>query len=137
IVTNHHVIDGANKVSVSLHDGETEEAKLVGTDPLTDTAVLKVAGEFDIKPHEFGDSDDVRSVQSVIAIGNPLGVELSRTVTQGIISAVDRSINVKTAAGDWDLVVIQTDAAIHPGNSGGALINANGELIGINSLKIA
>src|SRR5699024_7727865 len=89
IVTNHHVIDGANKVSVSLHDGETEEAKLVGTDPLTDTAVLKIAGEFDIKPLEFGDSDDVRSGESVIAIGNPLGLELSRTVTQGIISAVD------------------------------------------------
>lgn len=137
IVTNHHVIDGANKVSVSLHDGETEEAKLVGTDPLTDTAVLKIAGEFDIKPLEFGDSDDVRSGESVIAIGNPLGLELSRTVTQGIISAVDRSINVETAAGDWDLDVIQTDAAINPGNSGGALINANGELIGINSLKIA
>ena len=137
IVTNHHVIDGANKVSVSLHDGETEEAKLVGTDPLTDTAVLKIAGEFDMKPLEFGDSDDVRSGESVIAIGNPLGLELSRTVTQGIVSAVDRSINVETAAGDWDLDVIQTDAAINPGNSGGALINANGELIGINSLKIA
>lgn len=137
IVTNHHVIDGANKVSVSLHDGETEEAKLVGTDPLTDTAVLKIAGDFDITPLEFGDSDNVRSGESVIAIGNPLGLELSRTVTQGIVSAVDRSINVDTAAGEWDLDVIQTDAAINPGNSGGALINGNGELIGINSLKIA
>lgn len=137
IITNHHVIDGANKVSVSLHDGETEEAKLVGTDPLTDTAVLKIAGDFDITPLEFGNSDDVRSGESVIAIGNPLGLELSRTVTQGIVSAVDRSINVQTAAGDWELDVIQTDAAINPGNSGGALINASGELIGINSLKIA
>src|SRR5699024_3902611 len=87
IITNHHVIDGANKVSVSLHDGETEAAKLVGTDPLTDTAVLKIAGEFDITPLEFGDSGDVRSGESVIAIGNPLGLELSRTVTQGIVSA--------------------------------------------------
>ena len=137
IITNHHVIDGANKVSVSLHDGETVEAKLVGTDPLTDTAVIKIAGEYDITPLPFGDSDEVRSGESVIAIGNPLGLELSRTVTQGIISAIDRSINVQTAAGEWELDVIQTDAAINPGNSGGALINNRGELIGINSLKIA
>lgn len=137
IITNHHVIDGADKVSVSLHDGETVEAKLVGTDPLTDTAVIKITGKFDITPLPFGDSDAVRSGESVIAIGNPLGLELSRTVTQGIISAVDRSINVQTAAGEWELDVIQTDAAINPGNSGGALINSQGELIGINSLKIA
>lgn len=137
IITNHHVIDGANKVSVSLYDGETVEAKLVGTDPLTDTAVIKIKGKYDITPLQFGDSDAVRSGESVIAIGNPLGLELSRTVTQGIISAVDRSINVQTAAGEWELDVIQTDAAINPGNSGGALINSQGELIGINSLKIA
>lgn len=137
IITNHHVIDGANKVSVSLYDGETVDAKLVGTDPLTDTAVIKISGDYDITPLAFGDSDNVRSGESVIAIGNPLGLELSRTVTQGIISAVDRSINVQTSAGDWELDVIQTDAAINPGNSGGALINSQGELIGINSLKIA
>lgn len=137
IVTNHHVIDGANKVNVSLYNGETVEATLVGTDPLTDIAVVKVSDVDDLTTLPFGDSDAVRSGENVMAIGNPLGLDLSRTVTQGIVSAIDRSINVKTAAGDWDLDVIQTDAAINPGNSGGALINGQGELIGINSLKIA
>ncbi len=137
IVTNHHVIDGANKVNVSLYDGETVEATLVGTDPLTDIAVIKISDIDEVTTLPFGDSDAVRSGESVLAIGNPLGLDLSRTVTQGIVSAVDRSINVQTAAGDWDLDVIQTDAAINPGNSGGALINGQGELIGINSLKIA
>src|SRR5690625_3561843 len=126
IVTNHHVIDGANKVNVSLYNGETVEATLVGTDPLTDIAVVKVSEVDDITTLPFGDSDAVRSGESVMAIGNPLGLDLSRTVTQGIVSAIDRSINVKTAAGDWDLDVIQTDAAINPGNSGGALINGQG-----------
>lgn len=137
IVTNHHVIDSANKVDVSLYNGDTVQAKLVGTDPLTDIAVIKIKGEFDVTPLQFGDSDAIRSGDQVMAIGNPLGLDLSRTVTQGIISAMDRSIHVQTSAGDWELDVIQTDAAINPGNSGGALINSQGELIGINSLKIA
>ena len=86
---------------------------------------------------EFGDSDTLRAGDPVVAIGNPLGLDFSGTVTQGIVSAVDRSIPVQTSAGEWELNVIQTDAAINPGNSGGALLNTAGEVIGINSLKIA
>ncbi len=137
IVTNNHVIEGASSVQVSLSDGENVDAELVGTDPLTDIAVVKIKGDYDITPLAFGDSDQLRAGDEVIAIGNPLGLDLSRTVTQGIVSAMDRTITVNTSAGEWDFDVIQTDAAINPGNSGGALINSQGEVIGINSLKIA
>ena len=98
---------------------------------------MKIDAKYAKSILEFGDSDALRAGDPVVAIGNPLGLEFSRTVTQGIVSAVDRTINVETAAGAWELNVIQTDAAINPGNSGGALLNAAGELIGINSLKIA
>lgn len=137
IVTNNHVIDGAEKIEVSLESGDTTTAELVGQDALSDLAVLKIDAKYAKSVLEFGDSDVLRAGDPVIAIGNPLGLEFSRTVTQGIVSAVDRTINVETAAGAWELNVIQTDAAINPGNSGGALLNAAGELIGINSLKIA
>lgn len=137
IVTNNHVIEGAGNIGVSLYDGKEVEAELIGTDPLTDIAILRIKGNYDINPLEFGDSDTLRAGDQVVAIGNPLGLDLSRTVTQGIVSAVNRTIQVNTSAGDWDLDVIQTDAAINPGNSGGALINASGELVGINSLKIS
>ncbi|WP_281658502.1 trypsin-like peptidase domain-containing protein [Halobacillus sp. Cin3] len=137
IVTNNHVIEGASEVDISLFDGETTSAEVIGADALTDIAVLKIEGSYSIEPLAFGDSDSVRAGEGVLAIGNPLGLDLSRTVTQGIVSAVDRTISVTTSAGEWDLDVIQTDAAISPGNSGGALINASGELIGINSLKMA
>ena len=137
IVTNNHVIDGAQKIEVSLESGETTTAELIGQDALSDLAVLKIDAKYAKSVLEFGDSDELRAGDPVVAIGNPLGLEFSRTVTQGIVSAVDRTINVETAAGAWELNVIQTDAAINPGNSGGALLNAAGELIGINSLKIA
>lgn len=137
IVTNNHVIENATKVEVTLHDGEKVSAELVGTDPLTDIAVIKIKGDISAEILPFGDSSKLRAGEQVLAIGNPLGLDLSRTVTQGIVSAVDRSIAVSTSAGEWDLDVIQTDAAINPGNSGGALINSAGELVGINSLKIA
>ncbi|WHY80878.1 trypsin-like peptidase domain-containing protein [Siminovitchia fortis] len=137
ILTNNHVIEGAGQIDISLYNGKVAEAELIGTDPLTDIAVLKIKGNYDIAPLKVGDSDALRAGDQVIAIGNPLGLDLSRTVTQGIVSAVNRTIKVTTSAGDWDLDVIQTDAAINPGNSGGALINASGELVGINSLKIS
>ena len=86
---------------------------------------------------EFGDSSHLRAGDQVFAIGNPLGLDLSNTVTQGIVSAVDRTVSVPTSAGNWDLNVIQTDAAINPGNSGGALVNTSGQLMDMNSLKIA
>ena len=139
IVTNNHVIEGASKVEVSLYNGERVAAEVVGADALTDLAVVKIdaakAKAADVI--EFGDSSVLRAGDQVLAIGNPLGLDLSRTVTQGIVSAVDRSISVPTSAGEWEMNVIQTDAAINPGNSGGALINTEGKVIGINSLKIS
>ncbi|WP_210365808.1 trypsin-like peptidase domain-containing protein [Bacillus sp. REN3] len=137
IVTNNHVIEGASKVEVSLSSGEKMEAEVIGTDALTDLAVLKIDAKHVENVIEFGDSSSLRPGDQVLAIGNPLGLDLSRTVTQGIVSAVDRSIPVSTSAGEWEMNVIQTDAAINPGNSGGALINTAGQVIGINSLKIA
>ena len=104
---------------------------------MTDLAVLKIDEKYADEVLEFGDSDKLRAGEQVVAIGNPLGLDFSRTVTQGIVSAVNRSINVNTSAGQWDLNVIQTDAAINPGNSGGALLTIDGKVIGINSLKIS
>ncbi|WP_456272227.1 S1C family serine protease [Bacillus sp. AK031] len=137
IITNNHVIADASNIEVSLHDGEKTDAELIGADPLTDLAVLKIDAKYADNLLQVGDSSALRAGEQVIAIGNPLGLDLSRTVTQGIVSAVDRTISVPTSAGESELNVIQTDAAINPGNSGGALINTNGEVIGINSLKIS
>lgn len=137
IVTNNHVIEGAAKVEIALENGGKTKAELVGADALSDLAVLKIDAKYAAQVLEFGDSDSLRAGDQVVAIGNPLGLDFSRTVTQGIVSAVDRSVSVATSAGKWDLNVIQTDAAINPGNSGGALLNTEGKVIGINSLKIS
>ncbi|MEH7417643.1 trypsin-like peptidase domain-containing protein [Neobacillus drentensis] len=137
IVTNNHVVEGASKLEISLYDGQKTTAEVVGTDALTDLAVLKIDAKYVTTTANFGDSSKLRPGDQVYAIGNPLGVDLSRTVTQGIVSATNRTISVSTSAGDWDTTVIQTDAAINPGNSGGALINTQGQVIGINSLKIS
>lgn len=137
IITNNHVIEGANEVEISLYNGKKTDAQIVGADALTDLAVLRIDGKYVDKVARFGDSSQLRPGDEVIAIGNPLGLEFSRTVTRGIVSATERNIPVSTSAGDWELTVIQTDAAINPGNSGGALINSRGEVIGINSLKIS
>lgn len=137
VVTNNHVIENAKEIEVSLENGETVEAELIGTDALSDIAVLKISAEHVEAVLDFGDSEVLKAGEQVIAIGNPLGLEFSRTVTQGIVSGVDRSINVQTSAGEWALDVLQTDAAINPGNSGGALLNMQGQVIGINSLKIS
>ena len=128
ILTNHHVIDGAEQIKIDLNDGRTLEAKLVGSDPPSDLAVLKIsAGSLTyLTP---GDSDKVRVGDVALAIGNPLGI--GQTVTMGIISAKGRSTG-GTGAGNFE-DFLQTDAPINQGNSGGALINTNGELIGINS----
>lgn len=136
IVTNNHVIEGADKVEVSLAKGERVKATVIGADPLTDLAVLKINGQHVQKVATFGDSSLLRIGEPVAAIGNPLGLDLSRTVTEGIVSG-KRTISVSTSAGEWELNVIQTDAAINPGNSGGALINSAGQVVGINSLKIS
>lgn len=137
IVTNNHVVENAERIEVSLESGEHTTAELVGADALTDLAVLKIDGSLVDNTLAFGDSDLVKAGEQVVAIGNPLGLEFSRTVTQGIVSAIERSVNVNTSAGQWELNVIQTDAAINPGNSGGALLNEDGKVIGINSLKIS
>ncbi|MCG7343347.1 trypsin-like peptidase domain-containing protein [Sporosarcina sp. ACRSL] len=136
IVTNNHVIEGAGKIEVTLHSGEKEAAELIGSDALTDLAVLKINSKHVDTSLEFGDSETLRAGDSVVAIGNPLSLDFSGTVTQGIISAPSRSIEIKTAAGNWEMDVIQTDAAINPGNSGGALLTTDGKVIGINTLKI-
>lgn len=137
IVTNNHVIEGASEIEVSLYNGEKASAQLIGADALTDLAVLKINSTDVEGTLEFGDSSTLRAGEEVLAIGNPLGLEFSRTVTQGIVSATERTIAVTTSAGEWELNVIQTDAAINPGNSGGALLNSSGQVIGINSLKIS
>ncbi|MFB3166452.1 S1C family serine protease [Neobacillus sp. 179-C4.2 HS] len=137
IVTNNHVVEGATKLEVSLYNGEKVSAEIVGTDALTDLAVIKIDSKYVEATAQFGDSSTLRPGDQVYAIGNPLGLDFARTVTSGIVSAVNRSIDVSTSAGNWETNVIQTDAAINPGNSGGALINPEGLVIGINSLKIA
>lgn len=137
IVTNYHVIEGADEIEVSLDSGERTKAELIGGDALSDLAVLRIDASNVTSVLSFGDSSTLRAGEEVIAIGNPLGLDLSRTVTQGIVSAVNRTVSVTTSAGEWDLNVIQTDAAINPGNSGGALLNTAGQVIGINSLKIS
>jgi serine protease Do len=137
IVTNNHVVEGSSKLEVSLYNGEKVTGEIVGTDALTDLAVIKIDAKHVEATAQFGDSSSLRPGDQVYAIGNPLGLDLSRTVTQGIVSAINRSISVSTSAGNWETNVIQTDAAINPGNSGGALINPQGLVIGINSLKIS
>ncbi|MFD9627557.1 S1C family serine protease [Peribacillus muralis] len=137
IITNNHVIEGAKEVEISLYDGQKAKAAVVGADALTDLAVLTIDASKAPDGIKFGNSDSMRPGEEVLAIGNPLGLDFSRSVTQGIVSATGRSISVDTSDGAWALDVIQTDAAINPGNSGGALINTAGEVIGINSLKIS
>ncbi|WP_017725831.1 S1C family serine protease [Halalkalibacterium ligniniphilum] len=140
VVTNAHVIQGATEVEVSLADGTRVPAEVLGADVFTDLAVLEIDGEKVDTVAEFGDSSLLRVGEPAIAIGNPLGLRFSSSVTQGIISGTERSIPVDLNGDgqiDWHAEVIQTDAAINPGNSGGALLNVQGQVIGINSMKIA
>ncbi|MFF9913678.1 S1C family serine protease [Streptomyces sp. NPDC013457] len=161
IVTNNHVISGASSIAVQLSNGKTYEAKVVGTDPDKDLALIKLEGASGLKAATLGDSDDVKVGDEVVAIGSPEG--LTGTVTSGIVSALDRDVTVAkddgrdqqrqqydprqgwpfefggqefngdTGSSKTTYKAIQTDASLNPGNSGGALINMNGEIIGINS----
>ncbi|HHW18024.1 MAG TPA: PDZ domain-containing protein [Firmicutes bacterium] len=131
IVTNYHVVEGARSLTVFLSDGKTLPAKVVGSDPATDLAVIKVDAS-GLPTAQFGDSSQLKPGQLAIAIGNPLGMQFKRTVTAGVISGLDRVLKL----GDGYMRLIQTDAVINPGNSGGPLVNARGEVIGINSSKI-
>ncbi|WP_067726334.1 S1C family serine protease [Oceanobacillus damuensis] len=140
IVTNQHVVDGAEEVEIVLNEEERIPATVLGEDALTDLAVLQIDGEKIDKVANLGSSEDLQVGETVLAIGNPLGLEFANTVTKGIISGINRSVNVDTNSdgqADWVTEVLQTDAAINPGNSGGALVNTAGEVIGINSMKIA
>ena len=132
IVTNNHVISGAKEIIVSLADGRSLKGKLVGADEMTDLAVVRV-DDGNLPAAEFADSDKIVVGEPAIAIGNPMGLEFQGSVTSGVISALNRTLDIS----DKRVKLLQTDAAINPGNSGGALVNADGKVIGINSAKVA
>ncbi len=134
IITNAHVVEGATSLKVMTSDGETYEAQLIGSDTVTDLAVVKINAT-GLTAAEFGSSEDLRVADKVMAIGNPGGHELSSSVTIGYVSALNRAIANNTTG--YTMEYIQTDAAINPGNSGGALINKYGQVVGINSAKIS
>ncbi len=139
IATNHHVVNGADKLTVTFNDGTTAEATLMGSDATYDLAVLKVDADKVPAVISIGKSSELKPGQTVIAIGNPLG-QFENSVTRGVVSSTSRLVPVDTdenGQADFNAEVIQTDAAINPGNSGGALINEEGQLVGINSMKIA
>ena len=131
LLTNAHVVEGADTLSVELTDGRRAEGTVVGTDPLTDLAVVRLEGKGPWPTAVLGDSDRVRVGDWAIAVGNPFGLE--NTVTMGIISNLNRNVSQLGISGKR-LDLIQTDAAINPGNSGGPLLNADGEVVGINTL---
>lgn len=140
IVTNNHVVEGADQLEVTLSNGTKLPAKLLGSDIWTDLAVVEVDGSKVSTIAQFGDSSKLKLGEPVIAIGNPLGEQFAGSVTQGIVSGINRTVPVdinNDGVEDWQAEVIQTDAAINPGNSGGALINIDGQVVGINSMKIA
>jgi serine protease Do len=133
IVTNSHVVEGAESITATIPDGRSFDATIVGTDPLTDLAVIRIDGD-DLPTTSFGDSSKLDAGQWVVAIGNALGLSGGPTVTVGVISALGRTIQEQSGVTLYD--VIQTDAAINPGNSGGPLINLQGEVVGINTAKV-
>lgn len=132
IITNHHVIEDATKVQITNTDGQTVEAKILGSDEYADVAVLVVDISAVIATAEIGDSTELELGDTLFTVGSPLGIDYMGTVTKGILSGKDRTVST----GDFMMEVIQTDAAINPGNSGGPLCNVNGQVIGVNSLKL-
>lgn len=133
IVTNNHVVGNNRQVNVALSDGQVVTGRVIGTDSVTDLAVVKIPGSDKLPVAEFGNSDSLQPGETAVAIGNPLGLEFRGTVTVGVISALNRTLDDV----EQQIKLIQTDAAINPGNSGGALCTADGKVIGINSAKIA
>ena len=132
IATNNHVIEGAQKITVSLSDGRNLDAKVIGADPRTDLAVLQISDTKNLTAVNLGNSSKVEVGESVVAIGNPGGDEFARSVTTGVISATNRTLALQ---GEASFNLIQTDATINPGNSGGPLVNYQGQVIGITSVK--
>ena len=140
VITNHHVIENAKKVTVILHDGKEVEAEIVGSDSLSDIAVLKLKSEEELNliPMEIGNSDELVVGEAVVAIGCPAGIEFIGTVTDGIVSAINRNVEIRDNYGSnrKTMTLIQTNATINHGNSGGPLINSRGQAVGINTLKL-
>ncbi len=138
IMTNHHVIEKATELSVILMSGETISAKLIGSDVYADIAVIKIDKKFVRQVATIGKSEESKVGDTVFTIGSPMSSEYAGTVTRGILSGKNRMVEVavNSTANDWVMNVMQTDAAINPGNSGGPLCNVNGDVIGINSMKI-
>ncbi|QGQ99835.1 PDZ domain-containing protein [Paenibacillus psychroresistens] len=139
IVTNNHVVEGGTSYEVVLANKDRRKAVLVGRDPFTDLAVLEIDSKGVTEFAEFGDSDTLKAGQTAIAIGNPLGMDFAQTLTKGIISAPMRIVPTtigKDSGVAWEMNVIQTDAPINQGNSGGPLVSIEGKVIGINSMKI-
>lgn len=140
VVTNNHVVDGASSLEVVLYGGERKKAAVLGRDRITDLAVLEVDASGIRDVAVFGDSDILQSGQTAISIGNPLGLNYAQTVTVGVISSPKvllPSLTDGMGGVEWEMNLIQTDAAINQGNSGGALVSLNGKVIGINSMKLA
>lgn len=140
VFTNNHVVAGSDAIEVMFSDGEIVEAEIVGADEYTDLAVLSIDAEHVESVAEFGDSKELTLGEPAIAVGSPLGGDFALSVTSGVVSGVNRTVpvdNDRDGTIDWEMTAIQTDAAINPGNSGGPLVNVNGHVIGINSMKIS
>ncbi|MDR1692037.1 MAG: trypsin-like peptidase domain-containing protein [Oscillospiraceae bacterium] len=135
IITNNHVVEYSEEITVMLEDGSEYPARTVGADRVSDLAVIKI-GVSGLDPIEFGNSDAMEHGAPVAAIGNPLGIDLRNTITTGIISGVNRDIIIEDSAGELTMNVLQTNCAVNPGNSGGPLLNEYGQVIGIISSKI-
>ena len=133
ILTNNHVIDGANKVDITNIEGKIVEASVLGSDEYTDIAVLKIDAEDVLQVAEFGNSEESNLGDTIFTVGSPLGKDYMGTVTKGILSGKNRAVTIDSS---YVMEVLQVDAALNPGNSGGPLVNINGEVIGINSLKL-
>ena len=139
IMTNHHVIDEANEIKVKLTSGDNVVASVVGSDEYADIAVIKIADTYIKSVAKLGDNSKMKVGDTVFTIGSPISIDYAGTVTRGILSGKNRMVAVSvsnSSSSDWIMNVMQTDAAINPGNSGGPLCNINGEVIGINSMKI-
>ena len=137
IMTNHHVIDGSNSLKVRLTNGSVVEAELLGSDEYLDIAVISIPVKSVISVASIGKSQDLKLGDFIFTIGSPVGEEYFNSITSGIVSGLDRQVTVSVQSrNDWVMDVIQVDAAINPGNSGGPLLNSNGEVIGVNSLKL-
>ena len=136
VMTNNHVIEGATSISITNNDGHTVTATLLGTDEYGDIAVLSIPVDAVIAVSEIGDSVKSEVGDTLFPIGSPMGIEYMGTVTKGILSGKDRTVEVSLTNGAFMMEVLQTDAAINPGNSGGPLCNINGQVIGVNSMKL-